>query len=462
MTVWVVLTTLIVAVASPADLAGAARMSEIPRGFGAIDAWYLAPLALTDRLGAGALWAVVLGVGVLSFSVPWLFARGRARVARVEPALCNACEKCYHDCPYDAIQMVPRPAGGKPIATMALVDPAKCLGCGICAGSCDSAGVGLDWFSVVDQRKRIDRLIERALERNERPLLALVCNESAGNGLVIDEATGVSPELPGYVVVRVPCAGWVHPLTVERALRRNAEGVLIVASGPSACMYREGSQWTVQRMTGQRAPALNTNKVDPDRVRVLELFRTEKRRLVLEAAAFRERAAPRQARRSRTTRLVSGLGVAALVGLVTWGGTRVGWASQTDPSPKLVVSFKHPGVAAENCREPSPEELAKLPKHMQARKICERRRANVRLRVHIDGREVVARAYEPRGIWHDGNSIGIERIPTKPGPHEVRVELGDSADAAAYDFSATRTVTMRERHNTVVLFDKMSGFTWYE
>jgi coenzyme F420-reducing hydrogenase delta subunit/quinol-cytochrome oxidoreductase complex cytochrome b subunit/Pyruvate/2-oxoacid:ferredoxin oxidoreductase delta subunit len=461
MTAWVLLSLVVVSAVFPADTGEPARMAVQPEGF-AMDHWYLAPIWLTDRLGGGVLWAIVLGSGALLFPIPWLLARGRARVATVVAARCNACEKCYQDCPYDAIQMVER-ADEKPYPSMASIDPGKCVGCGICAGSCDSAGIGLEWFDSIRQRHRIDELVDTTLGARKPAFLALVCNESAGGLLDIDEATACSPSLPGYVVVRVPCAGWVHPLTVERALRRGARGVLVVASGPGSCTYREGNRWTVARMAGTREPSLRFEKVDRDRVRVLELYRTEQRRLVDEARRFAESAgAASPATPSRTRRVLAGLALGAVFGLVTWAGTAAAYRTPSDPSPKLVISFKHPGKAGENCREPTAAELEKLPRHMRQKQICERRRASVRLRVEVDGKEVARGAHEPRGIWGDGNSIAVERFKLSPGEHTVKVELGDSADPSEVAYSTTRRITLRERHNAVLLFDRTTGFVWYE
>lgn len=461
MTIWVLASLTVVSVVFPADTVAAAKMAVRPEAF-SMDWWYLAPVWLTDRLGGGVLWAIVLGAGALILPVPWYLARGRARVAEVIESRCNACEKCYNDCPYDAIQMVPR-TDDKPFPAMASVDASKCIGCGICAGSCDSAGIGLPWFDTIRQRHHIDQLVDSTLGAEKDVILALACIESAGAFLEVQEQTARSPELPGYAVVRVPCAGWIHPLTVERAIRRGARGVLIVASGPGSCMYREGNRWTNERMAGTRLPSLRADKVDPSRVRVLELFRTEKQRLVREALDFAKHVARAERKPpSFATRLLTGLGLAALFGGVTYAGTAVAYHTPVDPSPKLVISFKHPGKAGENCREPTADELAKLPPHMRQKQICERRRANVRLRVEVDGKQISSRSYEPRGIWGDGNSIAIERFSLSPGPHEVKVELGDGMNPDEFNHATTRRITLKEGHNTVLLFDKMTDFVWYE
>jgi coenzyme F420-reducing hydrogenase delta subunit/NAD-dependent dihydropyrimidine dehydrogenase PreA subunit len=460
MTVWVVGATLAISLLFPADAAGPARMTVPPDQF-SIDWWYLMPIALTDRLSAGALWAIVLIGGGVLFPIPWLLAKGRARVAEVKPDRCNACEQCVKDCPYDAIRMVPRDPAGRH-ALVAQVQASKCVGCGICAGSCNSAGIGLPWFDVHDKRRQVDRLVEAAVADGKPPMIAFACDESAAAELTIDARSASCPELPGYRVIRVPCAGWVHALTVERLLRRGAPGVLIVGCGPGSAMYREGTKWTELRMQAEREPMLRLNKVSADRVRVLELFRHERRRLIAEAERFRQNTAPLPRSRPTGRRVATGLALAAALSLVTWGVTRIGYAAPGLDQPELVVSFKHPGQSAEKCREPNAADEQKLPVHMRPKQVCERRRSDVRLRVHVDGQKVVERAYEPRGVWSDGNSIAIERIPVPPGEHDVRVEVGDSPELSEWAHKVEQRLRFEPGHRHVVLFDKLSGFRWYD
>jgi formate hydrogenlyase subunit 6/NADH:ubiquinone oxidoreductase subunit I len=69
------------------------------------------------------------------------------------------------DCPFDAITMVPR-TDAKRFPSKAFVAPAKCVGCGVCAGSCDSEGISLPWL---DTRKEEARLAtEIAAARHAR------------------------------------------------------------------------------------------------------------------------------------------------------------------------------------------------------------------------------------------------------------------------------------------------------
>jgi ferredoxin/coenzyme F420-reducing hydrogenase delta subunit len=445
-------------VARPADLARPAHMNVLPTSFH-LDAWYLLPVALTDRLGAGALWALFLVSGLAVWSVPWTLGRGRARVAHVEVARCNACTLCQRDCPYDAIQMAPR-TDDRPFAAQAEVDPSKCIGCGICAGSCDSAAIGLVWFDTVRERAKVDRFVDHAVARGERPAVAFVCGESAARDLSIDPADATCQKLPGYRVMRVPCAGWVHPLTIERALRHGAVGVLVVACGSGSQMYREGGRWAHARVDGSREPTLNRSKVDATRVRIVEAYRGDVGRLEREARALLA-GVERPTRRRRGALLAfAGLALAGALSAIVLGASRFGYALPPGGGSELVVSFKHPGSIESHCRDRTPEELQKLPPHMRQPRVCERRRAWVRMRAYVDGLRVVDRKYEPKGIWDDGNSLALERIPVSVGPHVVRVELGDTDNDDDWDHVSEKQLEFAARGNRVVTFDKVDGFRW--
>ena len=461
LTVWVLAWLCVLGALWPADNAGPARMATIAQSF-EMDWWYLLPLVLTDRLTGGALWGVTLAGGAALAAIPWALARRQPPAAAVTPNKCNACEQCYSDCPYNAISMVPRSDGSRTFDRQAHVNPAACVACGICAGSCKTAGVGVDWFGVREQRAVLARWLLAAAEESEKVHVAFVCAESAGAGLRVDPATGRCPELPGYRVVVVPCAGWVHTLGLEHSLRYGARGALVVSCGPGDCHYREGATWTQDRIGGRREPILRTEQVPRERVRLLALDRTRTRDLVAAAEAFRTGGAPPSP--GRPARPLAGLAavalaavLASLVGLVS----DLGYATPHGGGSELVVTFKHPGQVSEHCRELTDDEKARRPIHMQREKICDRARAPVRLRVDLDGRPVVERSYPPKGVWGDLNSVAVEVIPVAPGAHRVGVTVGDGPDPDEWSHAGEQALEFAEGERRVVVFDRLAGFTFH-
>jgi coenzyme F420-reducing hydrogenase delta subunit/Pyruvate/2-oxoacid:ferredoxin oxidoreductase delta subunit len=461
MTLWVTGLLLLVCIAYPATNEAPAQMTAISDGV-TMDWWFLFPIPLIDRLSAGALWGLLIAGSATTVSIPWWLAGKRRQPASVVASRCNECKKCYTDCPYEAIEMIGRTDGNARYLTESSVIASKCVGCGICAGSCDTMGIGLDWFSSIEQRRLIGSWMKQAQDEGETVHVAFVCAESAGANLEIDPVTGLCAELPGYRALRVPCAGWVQPLIIERAIRQEASGVLVVTCPPDQCSYREGAEWERLRIEGVREPALRTDKLEAGQVQLVALDRTRKADLIRAAARFRTGEEPVPAR--NRPRALSA--VAAMVLLIACAGLlgQVSDLAYTPPGidgSEFVVSLKHPGLANENCRDLTQEELASTPVHMRRERICERTRPPVRLRVTIDGDTALETSVAPSGIWKDGNSVTVERTPVEPGEHRVSVAIGETANPEEWSFGEERTLTFTDEARRVVVFDRIAGFTWH-
>ncbi len=433
MSIIVLVAMSVISILVPADLAAGAKMAVLP-GDMAIDGWYLLPLWLTDRLPAAALWGAALGVGALVLPLPWLLGRGRARVARVEPGRCDGCTSCAKDCPYDAIKMVDRPEGGKQLAQ---IDTSACVGCGVCAGSCNSAGIGLDWFPVLQARHQVDEWLAGA---RSAPVL-LACAESAARRLTVNPTTGTAPELPGWKVLVVPCAGWVHAYTVERAAKHGAASVTVMSCGPEACRYREGATWAEARMGGTREPSVRPDKTGVP-VRLLEAPPGAR----VDLAALPPRRKP----------WLGAAVVSIVAGALVLAGSVLPYASPRPAEPELVVAFKHSGAKG-GCRKLSEAEKAALPPHMRRDEVCDRGRAPVRLRVTVDGAVTHEAPYAPRGLWGDGNSIAIVTLPLAVGPHVVTVALGETTDPGEWSYVRTENVEAKDGERVVISHVKGVG-----
>jgi coenzyme F420-reducing hydrogenase delta subunit/quinol-cytochrome oxidoreductase complex cytochrome b subunit len=230
------------------------------------DWFYLFAYPLIYSWSPAAVWALA-GSATAALAVLPLLARSRAvRVAQVDINNCNGCARCFADCPYEAVVMQPR-AGGKPGQQHAVVIPALCASCGICAGACPSStpfrsneqlttGIDMPQFTV----NRLRAQLEGALTRldGERRIVVFGC----------DCAAAVSRlEAPDVAVFSLLCTGQLPPSFVEYALRSGADGILITGCRAGDCQYRVGNALTRERLEREREPHLRTN-VAPQRVRV--------------------------------------------------------------------------------------------------------------------------------------------------------------------------------------------------
>ena len=139
---------------------------------------------------SAAVVAIWLGIAF------WRWRRARranaaiaAELAKVDPANCNGCERCFADCPYAAIAMAPHPNGRSRIA---VVDEDRCAACGICAGACPSStpfrsverlasGIDLPWLTIGSLRDEFDTTLARSVGSGA-PLAVFSCQRGAGLG----------------------------------------------------------------------------------------------------------------------------------------------------------------------------------------------------------------------------------------------------------------------------------------
>jgi ferredoxin/coenzyme F420-reducing hydrogenase delta subunit len=452
MTWWICGSLAAVSALLPALSGAAAQMTVKSQGF-AIDWWYLWPLALTDRLGGGALWAVFLFAGLVTFTVPWWMARRTPAQwkAEVDLSRCFGCTLCAKDCPFAAITMVAREDDRK-FEVQSHVNPDLCVGCGVCVGACDSQAINLPAYASRTVESDLNTWIDAVKARGEKPYLIYGCGESAVTTLRLN-ADGSSPEMSNCRIENVPCIGWVSAVMLERPLKRGVEGIIVVGCGETDPVARDGCQLFEHRLEGNRQPAFNKKEADANRVRLVHLDRSKTvsvRKLVHE---FR----PPAKRRDRFYAASAGIVLAVMLGGTAWLASALPYRTLHSSAPELVVSFVHQGDPL-GSRKLTKEELDKLLPHMRTQVSLTRERVPVRLRVTVDGVIVHDQAYRPRGLAKDGSSLAIVRLPEQPGTHTVSVQLADTTDPERWTQSWEQNIEFRENHISVVMFDTKTGF----
>ncbi len=445
----------------PATSAARADMLTIPQNL-SIDWFYLFPLIITERLQGGTIWLIALVGFIGAASIPWLLVKRKAQVARVLETRCNGCTQCYQDCPYNAITMVPRVDKNGRSEVYASIDPARCVGCGICVGSCDPAGVMYPLLEPLDVRKWIDTVLkDHTGNGSTGPLLAFVCAESAGGNLLVN-ARGESEQLPGFRVLAVPCIGWVHPLLIERAVRKGAAGVLI--AGCDVDPYcRKGTAWTAERLEGNRKPALRKEKLNSASIWYVNYDRTETKAFLETAHQLVAKGHLNNPKKPASFFVRWGIAVAVVIALsvVTVIPSDAPLVTSGSRQPELVVSFKHPGQLVEKQMKSSGADAELLP-HMRGAATLQRVRVPVRMRIFLDNKEVLMRSYKPAGLFNDGISQAIEKVPLSPGHHRIRIEIGDSPNPNEWQYVNEKELEIKSNNRRhVVLFDRVSGFRWY-
>ncbi len=255
----------------PAVSQGPADLDVVPTELG-FDWFYLAGYPLLDLVPGGQLWLYLFAGFLVLAMLPWVPPAKRVPAAAVNLENCNGCTRCFDDCPFGAITMVPR-SDGRAYDAEPVVNVNQCTSCGICAGACPTStpfrrsgplqpGIELPDRSIANLR---DELVERT---EKAGVIVFACDTGDTDKL----------EQGDVQVIRLPCVGMLPPSFVDFALARHyASGVMIAGCAEGDCQHRLGNEWTIERMARRRDPYLR-QRVDERRLVLSWLPRRSLRR----------------------------------------------------------------------------------------------------------------------------------------------------------------------------------------
>jgi len=126
-----------------------------------IDWFFLFPYAMLASMPLVAFWFVMIVGSVAILVVPWFVRNIAPPVSAAEVVLskCTGCSLCARDCPFQAIEMVPAPAGSR-FKLLATVKPYRCSSCGVCVGACAFDAIDLPQLPDADLVAHIRALAE--------------------------------------------------------------------------------------------------------------------------------------------------------------------------------------------------------------------------------------------------------------------------------------------------------------
>ncbi|HUG98701.1 MAG TPA: hydrogenase iron-sulfur subunit [Gammaproteobacteria bacterium] len=281
---------LALALAVPAVSHPPADLGAVPMEL-RIDWYYLAIFPLLDLSSEGALWSGLWGLSFFLCALPWLPPLKHPPAAVVHLPDCTGCEFCAEDCPYGAIEMVAR-TDGRNFALQAEIDPALCVSCGICTGSCPSSspfrrqqplrsGIELPYFTMAELKARLETAAGTV--SGPGPRIVLVgCDYSV---------PAAALEGGGVAALSLPCAGMMPPAAIDYLLRAGgADGVLLAGCDTGDCHFRHGDRWLRERVARERMPMLR-GRVPRERLLLSWHKATDSRGLAAAVTTFRHRLA---------------------------------------------------------------------------------------------------------------------------------------------------------------------------
>ena len=264
----------------PLKLGPAADLLRIP-GVTPLDWFYGFWLPMTETWGRA--WTLLwLGLTTLLLgSIPWWWQPRVSQPSLVDESSCTGCTQCFQDCPYDAIQMVPRSqrADDRHSTLVALVDSDLCVSCGICAGSCAPMGVGPPSRTGRDQLHQADEFV-RSKAWQVGDVVVLACSWGCGESVLWQAEAGLYLYATG-------CSGSLHTSVLELMLRKGPSGVMVVSCPERDCSHREGPKWLQLRVYEDREAELQS-RVDRARVRLLACPGIDVQQAIQAARTFRQ------------------------------------------------------------------------------------------------------------------------------------------------------------------------------
>ncbi|HEY7519918.1 MAG TPA: cytochrome b N-terminal domain-containing protein [Methylomirabilota bacterium] len=445
------------AVAWPAPLPPPADLLVLP-GRVPVDWFYAFWLPLAGASPSLGL-AIALVMTGLLLGVPWLLRPSRGQVpspAVADADLCEGCEQCLNDCPFDAIEMVT----GKhpeihPLRAQVQVD--RCTSCGLCAGSCASLAIGPAQRTARHQLSAARRLVA-SLGDPTRMTLLVACRNNGGLAERLEHHYAGNGSLAWFPV---DCAGTLHPGTVSY-LGGRVGGLLVVACPSQNCQHREGASLADARMLGERRPAI-PGRIAQLPVRLLHGSSADWNRLVAAIDATRgggeagsgpvALGCPPVAGAGRIRRGAGAVAVTGALMALVAAGSGSPQGSDADHAV-LRLGWRLPGQVREHCRDLTPEEVAARPVHMRSGQECVREPLAYELTASVDGRVIARKRVRPPGLRRDRPLSVEEEFDIRPGAHAVTVTFGpETADTSGKILAYDGTVRFDRGRVVLITYD---------
>lgn len=182
--------------------------------------------------------------------------------AVVDGARCTGCGTCIFACPFDAIALRERQG----VLDLAQIDPMLCKGCGNCVVTCPVKAINVPEDSDAQLMAEIEAALVTGPQDDGLRILAFGCEWS--HQIASDLAGAHRLGYPVEVrTIRLRCSARFDPLHALWGLHNGADGVFVGACHPGDCHYIRGNRYAQERLANLRW-LFRENGFDPRRLRL--------------------------------------------------------------------------------------------------------------------------------------------------------------------------------------------------
>lgn len=364
-------------------------------------------------------------------------------VASNDPHKCQGCGQCVKDCPYEAIQMIPRTVGkGSP--TIALTNPDLCVGCGICSASCDPFTMGPEDRRAGDLFKAAKLFTTQPKVSTSEPsskTLVIACKNQSGS---LNKISKLFSNEKNIQIFPVECSGTVHAAVLEY-FGKNYKEVLVTACPERNCTNKDGYKLLRERISGERLPSF-THKFDRSKISLLSVGDGEENNILKKLKAIPSGKA------LKILPVISGVILFMMISFLSQIPTVF-----SDDSGILRLSWRLTGQNIKICEDRTQDQLNNIPAHMRTQQICIQKPIDYQLLVSINGESKINEIIKAGGL-HGDRPIYVHRdIKLHSGNHQVQIHFEPLDDSLSEGIKLEYSSEININNNQIILIHLPQG-----
>lgn len=368
--------------------------------------------------------------------------------------ICNGCNQCVADCPYEAISLIEREEGydDKLSSHYAKVNSDLCVSCALCAASCPVFTIGPKGRTAFDQHRRANDFLKSTRSSDEtadKKISIIACTQQS---YTLNQMEEYAKTHKGINVFPIQCMGTLHMKTIAQ-MSKQADHIILAACHDRNCMNKDGHYLLNERKQGIRMPKLPDN-INKDKVHLLGLGDGEHHKVfdLIEGSAIND---------SKTRMLLKRALLLFVLIFLLLGGAVLSHIDYKGPIVNdgiLRFSWKLQSQKISTCREEGEDAKNRL-KHMRLGEECSHVYLDYNLIILINGEERVNKVIQHSGRSSKSSLFVFEEIKIPPQELDIDVVFkpvgtGTSVDSVKELRFKSKTAISKSHIILITLGDK--------